>query len=305
MAILHRISINQLLRKTSKVLNFNDKIVVSDHISQLDLFKEPCHLDALTILFVWSGKLEYGVNLKRCVTDSPSILINTPSNIIQFYNADNLEAYALLISSDILRDMPYDLIKRTNSYLPITKYIDAKVPLEKIKELLPFYDLIKYSLANQNSETKSIVMGLLQAFLLTVANFVIKYDKTELEPDQNASRSARNMFEKFMTLLAQYHQHERTVQFYADNMCVTPKYLSMVIKEYSGKSPSDWIGDYVIAEARSLLHYSQLSIQEVSYRLNFPSQSAFGKFFKQKTGVSPLQYIKGEAIDSQLVKTSI
>ena len=82
------------------------------------------------------------------------------------------------------------------------------------------------------------------------------------------------------------------MQFYAEKLCVTPKYLSMAVKEYSGRKPLDWISEYVIAEAKSLLYYSQIPAQEVAFRLNFPSQSAFGKFFKQKTGYSPRQYAK-------------
>ena len=66
--------------------------------------------------------------------------------------------------------------------------------------------------------------------------------------------------------------------------------MSALIKEVSGRSAAQWIDDYVILEAKSLLKYSDLSIQEIAYRLNFSTQSFFGKYFKQHTGISPGQY---------------
>ena len=65
------------------------------------------------------------------------------------------------------------------------------------------------------------------------------------------------------------------------------KYMSLMIKAYSGKSALEWLNEYVIMEARLLLDYTDLTVQEISYRLNFPTQSAFGKYFRQQVGVSP------------------
>ena len=75
----------------------------------------------------------------------------------------------------------------------------------------------------------------------------------------------------------------------AERLHITPKYLSSVIKEVSGKS-AEWIDQYVILEAKALLRYSGLSIQEIAYELNFSTQSFFGKYFKHHTGISPSAY---------------
>jgi AraC-like DNA-binding protein len=97
-------------------------------------------------------------------------------------------------------------------------------------------------------------------------------------------------FAKFITLLSNNFKRERTVGFYAEQMCVTPKYLSLLIKEFSGKSAAEWIDYYVITEAKTLLRYSTMSIQEVAYELSFSSQSFFGKYFKRRVGMSPKEY---------------
>lgn len=109
------------------------------------------------------------------------------------------------------------------------------------------------------------------------------------ESEVNISR-AQQLFKKFMQLVNNYHDQERSLQFYADKMFLTPKYISGMIKSYSGKSALDWINEYVMLEARMMLRYTDMTVQEIAYRLNFPTQSAFGKYFKQQVGVSPKKY---------------
>lgn len=94
-------------------------------------------------------------------------------------------------------------------------------------------------------------------------------------------------FGKFIALLTQYHTQERSVTFYAEKLCITPKYFSTLIKKQTGKSAAQWIDDYVILEAKNLLKFSGMSIQEIAYHLNFSTQSFFGKYFKHQTGLSP------------------
>ncbi len=98
------------------------------------------------------------------------------------------------------------------------------------------------------------------------------------------------LFEEFMALLQQHNKRERNVGFYAERMDITPKYLSTVVKEVSGKTAARWIDDSVILEAKTLLKYSGLSIREIAAQLNFSTQSFFGKYFKQHTGTSPSLY---------------
>lgn len=85
-------------------------------------------------------------------------------------------------------------------------------------------------------------------------------------------------------------RQERKVQFYADLLHVSIGHLFAVIKRVSGKSPGDWIDEYVVSEAHILLKGSSLTIQQISQELGFPSQSFFGKYFKRVMGVSPKEY---------------
>lgn len=297
---LNRITIKQLcLLGRSRVHNYQDKLMIVDHIAQEYLFKEPCRIDAVTIIVCIRGRLDYVVNLEHNVVTQTSILVNMPENIIQLRSFENLEAYAILISTELLKALPYNIQMLANSYLPVSRHYHSPIPIEKIAPHIYYYKLIQHVLSNNIPETDEIIKGLLQAGIVSIICLMREHQLKIMDIDQQAPRGSRQLYERFMDALSTYHQQERTVKFYADKLCVTPKYLSMAVRDFSGKSPSDWICEYVIAEAKSLLHYSDMSVQEVSDRLHFPTQSAFGKFFKQKTGYSPLQYAKAAGILSE------
>ena len=73
-------------------------------------------------------------------------------------------------------------------------------------------------------------------------------------------------------------------------MNLTPKHLSRVVRVYSGKSVHQWIDDFVVLEIKNLLKYSDMSIQQISYELNFPNPSFMGQYFKRITGKTPGEY---------------
>ncbi|MCM1051604.1 MAG: helix-turn-helix domain-containing protein [Paenibacillus sp.] len=110
-------------------------------------------------------------------------------------------------------------------------------------------------------------------------------EATELLP-----ASENSNFDKFMRLLEENYVRHHSIRFYSGKMGLTPKYLSLMIKKVSGKLATQWIDEYVILEAKNLIKYSSMSIQEVAYALNFPNQSFFGKYFKRHTGLSPKEY---------------
>ena len=104
------------------------------------------------------------------------------------------------------------------------------------------------------------------------------------------SSHKRLIFEQFLKLVSENYSHQRQMAFYADKLCLSPKYLSKLVKEASGKAAPEWIDSYVLLEAKHLLKYSHISIKEIVYRLHFPNQTAFYKYFKAHTGMTPTDY---------------
>ena len=133
-----------------------------------------------------------------------------------------------------------------------------------------------------------------QSFL-DARDMIPLYMQIQKEPCFHLSNEDTDIFCQFISLMQLIcHTQERSVTFYAEKLCITPKYFSTLIKKQTGKSAAQWIDDYVILEAKNLLKFSGMSIQEIAYHLNFSTQSFFGKYFKHQTGLSPSEYRSSE-----------
>ena len=97
---------------------------------------------------------------------------------------------------------------------------------------------------------------------------------------------------KFLQLLAEKVDKGRDVQYYADKLGVTPSYLFVVVRDFTGKSPSEIIASYVISASKYMLDNTNMSCQQIAKELKFSNQSFFGKYFRKYTGMSPLNYRK-------------
>lgn len=106
----------------------------------------------------------------------------------------------------------------------------------------------------------------------------------------NRCSNEERLMQKFLAEVKTNYRKERKAGFYADRLHISSGHLFTVIKRVSGKSPGEWIDDYVTEEARALLKSTNLTVQQIGQHLGFPSQSFFGKFFKRVTGVSPKAY---------------
>lgn len=160
---------------------------------------------------------------------------------------------------------------------------------EQIRELGEYYALFFRTLACPEAPFRTEAFRcLIAAAIYRIGAIFFSKVKTGSNRPTNNRREA--LFERFMQLLEEHHVSERNVAFYADHLFLTPKHVSKVILEVSGKTPTQWIDEYVVLEAKSLLKYSNLTIQEIADYLNFSTQSVFGKYFKHKTGLSPREY---------------
>lgn len=293
---LHTVTIGQFgQRSRHNGFCYRDRLFVTDRVEDVERFKSPCRIDAITALVCMGGEMDCSVNLRHYHVGGDMILVNFPDDIIQIHRAEALEAYAILISSEFLNELEIDFKRRSDFWLDIRQNAVCLLPHADIVTLKPYYSLLSDSIGKLCAETPEVIRGLVQAFSYTVISLMRLYRQEEEEEETGAGMNRnKQLFNKFMALLKLYHARARGVKFYADKLCLTPNYLSGVIREYTGKTATEWVNEYVILEARSMLRNSDMSVSEIAYKLHFPSQSAFGKYFRQHVGVSPRQYRNGE-----------
>ena len=139
----------------------------------------------------------------------------------------------------------------------------------------------------ENRFRNQIARNHLQSFMFDIYDKCYRYfGKHKIEGGTRQDE----IFKSFVSLVHEHCASQREVSFYADKLCITPKYLSQVIHDISGHHASEWIRDYVILEAKALLKCGKYNVQQVSDLLNFANQSFFGSYFKKAVGCSPSAY---------------
>ena len=142
----------------------------------------------------------------------------------------------------------------------------------------------------ENVQYQHLILELIKSMGQTICYEILNmyFTNQPLQPLQQGKKDV--VFQNFMLSLFRFYRKERDVSFYARMQHITPRYFSAIIKEKTGDSALQWIVRMVITEAKQLLEESDLSIKEIADQLNFPTQSFFGKYFKQYVGVSPKEY---------------
>ena len=142
----------------------------------------------------------------------------------------------------------------------------------------------------ENVQYQHLKLELIKSMGQTICYEILNmyFTNQPLQPLQQGKKDV--VFQNFMLSLFRFYRKERDVSFYARMQHITHRYFSTIIKEKTGDSALQWIVRMVITEAKQLLEESDLSIKEIEDQLNFPTQSFFGKYFKQYVGVSPKEY---------------
>ena len=127
----------------------------------------------------------------------------------------------------------------------------------------------------------------IKGILITMTSLLMNNINTKLQPVQSR---AEQIFHDYIALVRKNYKQHREVNYYAEQLFITPKYLGKIIKEYSGRRPGDLIRDYVILEAKAMLRTKQYTVNQVADALNFPTSSFFCRYFRQVVGTSPMKF---------------
>lgn len=244
---------------------------------------EPYRAESYAIEFLRKGNIVMQTKLKKVVIHAPAILTLGPSVIRSFTKGSDeilidiiffKPQFFLHNQANVFFLSQYDFFENSEKHV-FNLEKKNKTKFEQI------FSLLIQSLENNSNHQPAIFRAYLY-ILIYELDFI-----KQIIPD---STTQNPLFEKFKEILFRDFSKQRSVQYYADNLNVTRKYLSEVIKNNSGKTASNWIEDIVILEAKVLLQNQELSINQISDMLNFQNQSGFGRFFKKCEGISPLEY---------------
>lgn len=265
----------------------------------LRMLQYPVRFDGYIIFYLKKGHFSVDVNLHTFEVREHSLMINVPGNIVKVsqYDEDHIDQLDLvfvLISKEFMSGIQFDFGKVFQDGLNLLRNPCIILDDFQMAVANDYLNLARKLIGAPFAYKRETIGSLLTSLTYLAADVWSKQvdEARKLALDPHATRS-NQVFEHFLTLVSEHHNTERGVAFYADKLCLTPKYLSKLVKTASGRSAPDWIDSFVILEAKNLLKYSDLPIKEVVYRLHFPNPSVFHKFFKAHTGLTPMQYRNG------------
>ena len=209
--------------------------------------------------------------------------VGLTATVVQtLWKSADLECVLLAANIEFLRNINIPSV----SDIFITIRNNPCVSLSK-EEMIALPSYFRYIQSVYNRKEHSYRIEMTKHLLLVICYEIAAiYQKNSISHKQMYSYKD-NVFRNFVRLLANKHKEERRVSYYAQELCVTSKYLSSVIKDVSNKSAAEWIDDFVLRNVKIFLSTTTLTIQQISDEFNFPNPSFFTQYFKRATGKTP------------------
>lgn len=259
---------------------------VSDFVSPSYPFK----LAFTLVMFCLRGTVRVRLQLKEYVLSENDVLVVLPGTIGECLevSAEAEVAVIGLSGHRLLKGQQSSLSMAFLRLLTATPLIH--ISSAQMEECMMLYQLIRKKMEQSDYKFKlEAISGYLQVFFYNGCQWLLEHDRKQVHKKVESRQEA--LFEVFLELVQTNYMKHRSMRFYAEKLCLTPKYLSQVIWEVSNRHATEWIRDYVILEAKALLKSGQYTVQQVGDFLNFANASFFGKYFKAAVGCTPRQYM--------------
>jgi|AGTN01.2.fsa_nt_gi AraC-type DNA-binding domain-containing proteins len=269
-----------------EVESIGNDFILFDNIKIMPAFKYPFKVDVTTAMLCLQGSLKGSFNMKSYTLQAPCFNIILADQILQYEHISNdFKALFLVLSKRFSDSLFVNMEDRLPLYLSVKDNPYVPLNAESMEVMKTYYEMFRRIVKQKDNPNRLEIVK-----HLTLAFFYMTGSQLHMLPKENKKSKQEILLDSFLDFVQKHYKEERGVNFYAEKLCLTPKYLSTVIRKTSGKSAAEWIDEYVLLEAKALLKSTKMTILQISDELNFPSQSFFGKYFKRLAGVSPKEY---------------
>ena len=263
-------------------------IILSEKMSMLALNAHPRRMTFILVALCTEGNAQFTIDTQRHDVKKNDIIVISDRHVIDEYVAsDDANGLAMMMSVNFFYEVVKDVRDVSLLFLFSRNHPVVSLNEEEVQTFKQYFYFLKKKVAdNSNHFKRDLVRTLVLAMFYDLSNVIYRVQQVENKRQTRAD----DIFTRFIKLVEENYKRERRVGWYAEQLSITPKYLSETVKSVSKNTPNEWIDKYVTLEARVLLKTSTLSIKEISDELNFPNQSFLGKFFKEHVGMSPSAY---------------
>lgn len=276
-----------MLPDVGRTLIYGNELVLLDNIG-MDVEEElvsdfvspsyPFKLTFTLVMFCLRGTMRVRLQLKEYVLSENDVLVVLPGTIGECLEVSAEAKVAVIGMSGhrLWKGQQSSLSMAFLRFLTATPLIH--ISSTQMEECMILYHLMRKKLEQPGYKFKlEAIAGYLQVFFYNGCQWLLEYDRQQVRKVESRQEK---LFEAFLELVQTHYREHRNMCFYAEKLCLTPKYLSQVIWEVSDRHAPDWIRDCVILEAKALLKSGQYTVQQVSDSLNFANASFLANILK-------------------------
>lgn len=272
--------------------SYQADILVADLNSQDVFLNDPVRVNALQVLLVLEGSIDLSIDYVLFQASTNTVVTIMPTHITKVMKySPNFKGRLMAVSRAFLeQSMMPNHSSSMIQYMKIRKNPTILLQESEIKTLDDSMLRLRQTILQTSHHLQRLlIQNTLMGFFIEMGN--IFSERKEYNTPPSLTRK-EELFESFLRILYMYCKEQHVVSFYAEQLYITPQYLSLILKELTGRSANKWIDEALMQEAKILLKAPQATVQQVADALHFSDQSTFGKFFKKHAGMSPMEYRK-------------
>jgi AraC-like DNA-binding protein len=261
-------------------------LMLFDNVNKVPIYEKPYASPYIVVVLNHQGWLRTIYDLQQKEFQPHDLVVIPPGHIMEAQESSDDYLVSLLVIS------PRFLEKLTRNYTQsqeqIRFYINSDIHLndEQYKGVVGYFQMLQAISQVDHPEREALL-----AKQMKIGVQLIEIYLQENGITTRGFTPAQELLKRFQNAVVKHFHESREVKYYADLLCLSPKYFGTLIKEETGISASEWISRYVIIQAKSLLRHSRnLNIQQISYQLGFSDPAAFTRYFKMNAGLSPKEY---------------
>ncbi len=272
----------------------DNDIVVVDSIQQFTETRT-AHVSMNAIVICTSGRVQAQMNGIQMELHKNQVAV-IPQNVTvtDVMVSPDFNLKAMFLTNRILQSFLREKMNIWNDMMYIHRHHIVTMDEDEMLFYTHFYDMLTLAIerGKENPYHTEIIQALLRSAILGLCGamkWMLSADN-QLSISNSQLSTGKSHFQRFLDLLHSNDVKRHTVEFYAGELCISPKYLTAVCKKNSGKTANEWITEQVLEDIRYYLRQTDLSIKQICEKLAFPNPSFFGKYVKDHFGMTPLEF---------------
>ena len=276
----------------------DNDIMVVDSIQQFTEINT-AHVAMNAVVICTDGKVQAQMNGMQMELHKNQVAI-IPKNVTvtDVMVSPDFNLKAMFLTNRILQSFLREKMDICNDMMYIHRHHIVTMDEDEILFYTHFYDMLTLAISKgkDNPLHTDVIQSLLRSAVLALCGAMKMKLSSEEHLDDDAALHVKEKmtskvhFQHFLDLLHSNDVKRHTVEAYASELCISPKYLTAVCKKNSGKTANEWITEQVLEDIRYYLRQTDLSIKQICDKLAFPNPSFFGKYVKDHFGMTPLEF---------------